>query len=190
MQWAIGLPMEDDDYEIDIIDTWNMTITPTKPGPLPVSPPTRGDQARREAAFGVTCRASRTWRCGFDQERTLSRRDRSLLTNESPDSEEIQPMNMSDKPKLGVIVTNRNFFADSLVQEGRTQILAALEKLGVDAVMSHPERHRWALSNPGRMPGSAARSSSSIRTRSSAFWSRCPTSATRRAWPMPSVSPV
>ena len=53
VQWAIGLPTDDDNYEIDIIDTWNMTITATKPGPLPVSPPTRGGVAVREAAFGV-----------------------------------------------------------------------------------------------------------------------------------------
>ena len=53
VQWAIGLPMDDDNYEIDIIDTWNMTITPAKPGPLPVSPPTRGGVVVREAAFGV-----------------------------------------------------------------------------------------------------------------------------------------
>ena len=46
---------------------------------------------------------------------------------------------MTDRPKLGVIVTNRNFFADSLVQEGRAQILAALVKLGVDAVTVTPE---------------------------------------------------
>ena len=53
VQWAIGLPQDDGDYEIDIIDTWNMTITPASPGPLPVSPPTRGGVAPREAAFGV-----------------------------------------------------------------------------------------------------------------------------------------
>ena len=46
---------------------------------------------------------------------------------------------MSDRPKLGVIVTNRNFFADSLVEEGRSQVLDALEKLGVDAVIVTPE---------------------------------------------------
>ncbi|MCB0130770.1 MAG: DUF5060 domain-containing protein [Caldilineaceae bacterium] len=54
VQWAIGLPMDDGDYEIDIIDTWNMTITPTTPGPLPASPPTRNHQVMQEAAFGVT----------------------------------------------------------------------------------------------------------------------------------------
>ncbi len=36
---------------------------------------------------------------------------------------------------LGVIVTNRNFFADSLVEQGRKQVLAALEGLGVQAVI-------------------------------------------------------
>ena len=38
------------------------------------------------------------------------------------------------KVTLGVIVTNRNFFADSLVVEGRQTILAVLEKLGIDVV--------------------------------------------------------
>ena len=52
--------MEDGDYEIDLIDTWNMTITPLKKGPLPVSPPTRRKKTdnqvtkpKPEAAFGV-----------------------------------------------------------------------------------------------------------------------------------------
>lgn len=48
--------MEDGDYEIDLIDTWNMTITPLAKGPLPVSPPVRKSKtvvAQKEAAFGV-----------------------------------------------------------------------------------------------------------------------------------------
>jgi hypothetical protein len=57
-EWAIGLPMEDGDYEIDLIDTWAMTITPLEKAPLPVSPPLRqrgGEMrgAEPEAAFGV-----------------------------------------------------------------------------------------------------------------------------------------
>ncbi len=56
--WAIGLPMEDGDYEIDLIDTWEMTITPIDKAPLPVSPALRqrgGAMAggAAEAAFGV-----------------------------------------------------------------------------------------------------------------------------------------
>ncbi len=58
VEWAVGLPMEDGDYEIDLIDTWNMTITRIEKAPLPVSPALRqkggaivgGDP---EAAFGV-----------------------------------------------------------------------------------------------------------------------------------------
>jgi hypothetical protein len=60
VEWAVGLPMEDGDYEIDLIDTWNMTITPIEKGPLPVSPPTRRKKTDKlvakpkpEAAFGV-----------------------------------------------------------------------------------------------------------------------------------------
>lgn len=57
-QWAVGLPKEDGEYQIDLIDTWNMTVTPISKAPLPVSPALRqrggtitgGDP---EAAFGV-----------------------------------------------------------------------------------------------------------------------------------------
>ena len=53
--------MEDADYEIDAIDTWNMTITPIEKGPCRYSPPTRRKKTdiqvtkpKPEAAFGVT----------------------------------------------------------------------------------------------------------------------------------------
>lgn len=39
------------------------------------------------------------------------------------------------KPTLGVIVGNRNFFADSLVAEGRKKILDKLAEFGVDVVI-------------------------------------------------------
>lgn len=39
------------------------------------------------------------------------------------------------KGTLGVIVTNRNFFADSLVVEGRKSILATLKKLDIDPII-------------------------------------------------------
>jgi L-fucose isomerase-like protein len=42
---------------------------------------------------------------------------------------------MTNKPTLGVIVSNRNFFADKLVSEGRKEILAALDELGIDTVI-------------------------------------------------------
>lgn len=56
--WAVGLPMEDGDYEIHLIDTWEMTITPLEKAPLPVSPAQRGEGGKvhnngPEAAFGV-----------------------------------------------------------------------------------------------------------------------------------------
>jgi L-fucose isomerase-like protein len=41
----------------------------------------------------------------------------------------------SVKPTLGVIVGNRNFFADSLVAEGRKKILEKLAEFGVDVVI-------------------------------------------------------
>lgn len=39
------------------------------------------------------------------------------------------------KPTLGVIVGNRNFFADSLVAEGRAKVLAKLAEFGIDVVI-------------------------------------------------------
>ena len=56
--WAVGLPAQDGDYEIDLIDTWHMTITPIEKAALPASPALRqrggaiigGDP---EAAFGI-----------------------------------------------------------------------------------------------------------------------------------------
>jgi hypothetical protein len=57
-EWAVGLPTEDGDYEIDLIDTWEMTVTPLEKAPLPVSPALRGHlgvvhNTAPEAAFGV-----------------------------------------------------------------------------------------------------------------------------------------
>lgn len=41
------------------------------------------------------------------------------------------------KTTLGVIVTNRNFFADSLVTEGRKQVLSVLENMGIEPIIVH-----------------------------------------------------
>ncbi|MCF3934849.1 DUF5060 domain-containing protein [Acuticoccus sp. M5D2P5] len=35
LQWDVGLPEDDGDYEIDLIDVWNMTVTPLPKGPNP-----------------------------------------------------------------------------------------------------------------------------------------------------------
>lgn len=55
--WSTGLPQEDGDYDIDVIDTWEMTITPAKKVPAPVPHPTRHGSVIRggkaDAAFGV-----------------------------------------------------------------------------------------------------------------------------------------
>jgi len=58
LQWAVGLPKEDGEYEIDLIDTWEMTIQPLEKMPLPVSPGLRqrGGSVvggEPEAAFGI-----------------------------------------------------------------------------------------------------------------------------------------
>ncbi len=57
VEWAVGLPMEDGNYDIDVIDTWNMTITPIEKGSLPVNTPSRRQRRQnieKEPAFGVT----------------------------------------------------------------------------------------------------------------------------------------
>lgn len=57
VQWTSGLPTVDGNYEVDIIDTWNMTIEPATIIPAHVPHPTRhGDVVRggkADAAFGV-----------------------------------------------------------------------------------------------------------------------------------------
>lgn len=56
-QWTTGLPAEDGDYEVDVIDTWTMTVTPAKRIPAYVPYPTRHGAIVRggkaDAAFAV-----------------------------------------------------------------------------------------------------------------------------------------
>ncbi|GLQ54309.1 DUF5060 domain-containing protein [Devosia nitrariae] len=56
-QWTSGLPQEDGDYQVDIIDTWNMTITPAERIAPIIPHPTRHGAVVRggkpDAAFGV-----------------------------------------------------------------------------------------------------------------------------------------
>lgn len=55
--WSNGLPKEDGDWDVDVIDTWNMTITPAKRVPAPVPVATRHGAIVRggkpDAVFGV-----------------------------------------------------------------------------------------------------------------------------------------
>jgi len=56
--WAVGLPMEDGNYEIDLIDIWDMTIKRIDTAPLPPSPALRQRSGaivggKPEAAFGI-----------------------------------------------------------------------------------------------------------------------------------------
>jgi len=55
--YSAGLPKVDGDYEVDIIDTWQMTVTPAKIVPAPVAVETRHGAVVRggkpDAAFGV-----------------------------------------------------------------------------------------------------------------------------------------
>ena len=57
-QWTSGLPRDDGDYQVDVIDTWNMTVTPAEIIPALVPHPVRHGGVVRggkpEAAFGVT----------------------------------------------------------------------------------------------------------------------------------------
>ena len=55
--WSTGLPLQDGHYDIDIIDTWAMTVTPATKVPAPIPHPTRHGSVVRggkaDAAFGV-----------------------------------------------------------------------------------------------------------------------------------------
>lgn len=55
--WASGLPKDDGKYQVDLIDTWNMTVEPAKIVPAPQNHPTRHGavvmQRKPDAAFAV-----------------------------------------------------------------------------------------------------------------------------------------
>ena len=55
--WSSGLPLQDGHYDIDIIDSWAMTVTPATKVPAPIPHPTRHGSVVRggkaDAAFGV-----------------------------------------------------------------------------------------------------------------------------------------
>lgn len=55
--WSSGLPMDSDDYEVDIIDTWDMTIKPAEKIAAPITHPVRHGAITRggkpDAAFGI-----------------------------------------------------------------------------------------------------------------------------------------
>jgi hypothetical protein len=56
-QWTTGLPQDDERYEVDVIDTWEMTVTPAQRIAPVVPHPTRHGAVVRggkaDAAFGV-----------------------------------------------------------------------------------------------------------------------------------------
>ena len=55
--WSTGLPKDGTDYDVDIIDTWEMTVTPAQKVEAPIPHPTRHGAIVRggkaDAAFGV-----------------------------------------------------------------------------------------------------------------------------------------
>jgi hypothetical protein len=55
--WAPGLPLEPGDYDVDVIDTWEMTVTPAKIVDAPANHPTRHGAMLRprrpDAAFAI-----------------------------------------------------------------------------------------------------------------------------------------
>lgn len=57
VEWTTGLPTDDGKYAVDLIDTWNMTVTPVEQvEPLVPYPTRHGDVVRggtADAAFGV-----------------------------------------------------------------------------------------------------------------------------------------
>ena len=66
-RWTTGLPKDDGDYQVDLIDTWEMTIDPAKSrrGACAASDPPRQRHARRHSRMppsASSCPASRTWR--------------------------------------------------------------------------------------------------------------------------------
>ena len=42
VRWALGLPLEDGEYDLDLIDPWEMTVTPPGEGAGPPRPSRRG----------------------------------------------------------------------------------------------------------------------------------------------------
>jgi hypothetical protein len=57
VRWSTGLPTDDGDYDVDLIDTWNMTVEPAKRVEAHFIPPTRHGKITRgggtDAAFAV-----------------------------------------------------------------------------------------------------------------------------------------
>jgi hypothetical protein len=57
VEWAMGLPQEDGDYELDLIDPWEMTVTRLEKTEAPANHPSRHGAIVRglepDAAFGV-----------------------------------------------------------------------------------------------------------------------------------------
>jgi len=55
--WPYGLPQDDGDYQVDVIDTWEMTVTPAKIVPAPENHPVRHGAVslakKPDAAFAV-----------------------------------------------------------------------------------------------------------------------------------------
>jgi hypothetical protein len=55
--WSTGLPVEDGDYDVDVIDAWTMTVTPARKVAAPIPHPTRHGSIVRggkaDAAFAV-----------------------------------------------------------------------------------------------------------------------------------------
>jgi len=56
--WAAGLPKDDREYQVDVVDAWNMTIEPARRVPCPVYPRLRQrggalTESKPIAAFAV-----------------------------------------------------------------------------------------------------------------------------------------
>lgn len=60
--WSSGFPQEDGDYDIDIIDTWNMTVTPLR-SRIPSAMARWCGAARRTRRLAWNCPASPIWQC-------------------------------------------------------------------------------------------------------------------------------
>jgi len=83
---------------------------------------------------------------------------------------------------LGVIIGNRGFFPDHLAKSGREEMIAALKRAGIEAVVLGPERSKFGAVETRAEARHAPTCSSATATRSTASSFHCPISVRNAAW--------
>lgn len=76
---------------------------------------------------------------------------------------------MAEKMTLGLLVGNRGFFPDWLVEEGRKRVLKVLEDMNVNVVTLSTEDTKYGAVENLQDAEKCARLSKSMRTRSTVF---------------------